>query len=61
MRSRKGLTSSSLSIILLFYLLLLGIIVVVVLAGGTGLVAFGDVPIQVKDVSDLCATNAPGA
>jgi len=61
MRSRKGLTSSSLSIILLFYLLLLGIVVVVILAGGTGLVAFGDVPTEAKDVSDRCATNAPGA
>ena len=62
MRSRKELTSSSLSIILLFYLLLLlGIVVVVILAGGTGLVAFGDVPTEAKDVSDRCATNAPGA
>ena len=59
---RKGLTSSSLGILLLFYLLLLlSIVVVVILAGGTGIVAFGDVPTEAKDVSDRCATHAPGA
>lgn len=58
-RSRKGLTGSSLSFVLLFYLLL-GVIVVA-LTGNTGIIAFGDVPAEAKDVSDHCTTDAPGA
>ena len=55
-----GLTSSSLSNLLLFYLLL-SILVIVILAGGTSVIAFGNVPTEATDVSDCCATDAPGA
>jgi hypothetical protein len=61
MQSHNGLTGSSFSVVLLFYLLLLGIVVVVILAGGAGIIAFGNVPAGAEDVSDRCATNAPGA
>ena len=60
MRSRKVLTSSSFSVILLFYLLL-SILVVVILAGGTSIIALGNVPAEGENVSDRCATHAPGA
>jgi hypothetical protein len=60
LRSRNGLTRSSLGIILFFYLLL-GIFVVVVLAGNASVVAFGNVPVGAKEVSDRCAITAPGA
>ena len=59
-QSRKGLTRSSLAIVFLFYLLL-SIFIIVILTGNTGVIAFGDVPIGAKKVSDRCATNVPGA